>query len=280
MLVVGRVAQVREFVAKTPRPLGLVPTMGALHQGHLALVGAARRQCASVAVSIFVNPTQFGPNEDLTAYPRDMQRDLDLLAPLGVDLVFVPLVEEIYPEGFDTRVEVGQVARRLEGGQRPGHFRGVATVVTKLFNIVRPDMAYFGEKDAQQVRVVKRLARDLDTGVEIVVVPTVREADGLAMSSRNMYLSPAERSAASVLYRALCTAQRLYREGERDAGRIRQAVERVLGAEPLVVAVDYVSVADSETLDELERVDRPTVVSLAVRIGRTRLIDNIALSGV
>lgn len=257
--------------------VGLVPTMGALHEGHLSLVRHARANDDTVVASIFVNPTQFGPAEDYASYPRDQDRDLDLLRDLGTDLVFMPPAEEMYPEGFDTYVEVEKLTRVLEGAHRPGHLRGVATVVTKLFNVVQPHRAYFGRKDAQQLVVIRRLARDLGLPVDVVGLPTVREPDGLAMSTRNTYLSPEERRAAMVLYRSLQLAERLYREGERNASLIRERMSDVLAAEPLA-RVDYVSVADAETLEELETVQKPALVSLAVRIGRTRLIDNVTLT--
>jgi pantoate--beta-alanine ligase len=250
--------------------------MGALHEGHLSLVQRARADDDTVVVSIFVNPAQFGPSEDYARYPRDPDRDLALLRDVGTDLVFMPPVEEIYPQGFDTYVEVGKLAQVLEGASRPGHFRGVATVVAKLFNIVQPHRAYFGQKDAQQLAVIRRLTRDLGLPVEVVGLPTVREPDGLAMSSRNAFLSPEERKAALVLYRSLEAAQELWRSGVRDASLIRQRMGEVLAGEPLA-RVDYVSVADAETLEELETVDRPALVSLAVRIGKTRLIDNVGL---
>ena len=256
--------------------LGLVPTMGALHAGHLALVERARAENSAVAVSIFVNPTQFGPNEDLARYPRDLPRDLRMLEAAGVALVFVPTVDEIYPEGFSTSVEVEGMARVLEGAARPGHFKGVATVVCKLLNIVDAERAYFGQKDAQQTVVVRRMARDLNMRTEIVVVPTVREPDGLALSSRNAYLGPAERAAAPVLYRALQAARSAWDAGERDAHALRGAMSAVLAREPLA-RVDYVSVADPWTLVELEHVTDGALLSLAVRIGRTRLIDNLPL---
>jgi len=250
--------------------------MGALHEGHLSLVRRARADDDVVVVSIFVNPTQFGPGEDYARYPRDPDHDLALLRDLGTDLVFMPPVEEMYPQGFDTYVEVEKLAQVLEGTSRPGHFRGVATVVAKLFNIVQPHRAYFGQKDAQQLAVIRRLTRDLDLPVEVVGLPTVREPDGLAMSSRNAYLSHEERKAALVLYRSLEVAQELWRSGVRDASLIRQRMGELLAGEPLA-RVDYVSVADAETLEELETVDRPALVSLAVRIGKTRLIDNVGL---
>jgi pantoate--beta-alanine ligase len=260
-----------------PWRIGLVPTMGALHEGHLSLVRHARAGDDVVVVSIFVNPTQFGPGEDYARYPRDPDRDLALLRDLGTDVVFMPPVEEVYPEGFDTHVEVEKLTQRLEGASRPGHLRGVATVVTKLFNVVQPHRAYFGQKDAQQLAVIRRLARDLDLPVEVVGLPTVREPDGLAMSSRNAYLSPEERKAALVLHRSLEAARGLWRSGVRDAALILKRMSEVLAAEPLA-RVDYVSVADGETLVELETVDRPALVSVGVRIGKTRLIDNVTLT--
>lgn len=257
--------------------MGLVPTMGALHQGHLALVERARQENKTVAVSIFVNPAQFGPQEDLAGYPRPLDRDLELLRQARVDLVFTPTAAEIYPTGFDTWVDVGSLATRLEGAHRPGHFRGVATVVTKLFNLVRPDRAYFGQKDGQQTLVVRQLVRDLDLGLDIVVVPTVRDSDGLALSSRNVYLTPQQRRAAPVVYRALCRAEELWREGERNAQRLRREVQRVLEGEPLIERIDYVSVADAATSEELDTVRGRAMVSVAVQLGKPRLIDNIIL---
>lgn len=274
--VISTVADMRRARQEMAGSVGLVPTMGALHEGHLSLVRGARVDDDTVVVSIFVNPTQFGPGEDYALYPRDTDRDLALLRDLGTDLVFMPSVEEMYPEGFDTHVEVEKLTQRLEGASRPGHLRGVATVVTKLFNIVQPHRAYFGQKDAQQLAVIRRLARDLDLPVEVVGLPTVREPDGLAMSSRNAYLSSEEREAALVLYRSLEAAQELWRSGVRDASLIRQRMGELLAAEPLA-RVDYVSVAEFDTLEELETVDRPALVSLAVRIGKTRLIDNVPL---
>ena len=274
--VIETAAGFREASQTTERPLGLVPTMGSLHRGHLALVRRARAENASVAVSIFVNPTQFGSDLDLSRYPRDIDRDLAKLEKESVELVFVPTVEELYPRGFDTYVDAGRIATRLEGESRPGHFRGVATVVCKLLSLVRPERAYFGGKDGQQCLVVKRLNSDLDLGAEIVIVPTVREADGLALSTRNDHLGPEERAAAPVLYRSLCVARRLWERGARDAESIRQEMRSVIGGEPLA-EIDYVSVADADTLQELDRVRPPALVSLAVRIGDSRLIDNITL---
>lgn len=276
MQVARTIAEARAIRRALPGTWGFVPTMGYLHEGHLSLVRRARAENDHVAVSIFVNPTQFGPHEDYNRYPRDLERDLQLLAPLGVELVFAPPVEEMYPPGFQTWVVVEEVSRPLEGAARPGHFRGVATVVTKLFNILQPDRAYFGQKDAQQTVVIRRMVQDLNIPVEIVVCPTVREPDGLAMSSRNTYLSPEERQAATVLFRALQAAKARYEEGERDAERLRAVMREVIQAEPLA-RLDYVSVADPETLQELSRVEDRALLSLAVYIGKTRLIDNILL---
>ena len=273
-------AATTRFVRTCVRPLGLVPTMGALHEGHLALVRRARVENATVALSIFVNPAQFGPQEDLASYPRDMGRDLALLEAEGVELVYAPTPEEVYPPGFDTWVEPGALADRLEGAARPGHFRGVTTVVTKLLNVVTPDRAYFGQKDGQQLAVIRQLVRDLDMGVEIVAVPTVRDADGLALSSRNAYLTPEQRAAAPVVYRALSEAWDLWLHGERDADVLRMAAMSTLKAEPLIEDVDYLSVADASSLVELERVDGPAMISTAVRMGKTRLIDNVVVDGI
>lgn len=256
--------------------LGFVPTMGYLHEGHLSLVRASRRDNAHTAASIFVNPTQFGPAEDLSRYPRDEERDLALLDAEGVDAVFVPSAEEMYPAGHQTHVAVEGLTQRLEGASRPTHFQGVTTVVAKLLNIVQPDRAYLGQKDAQQLAVIRRMVRDLDVPVEVVAMPIVREPDGLAMSSRNVYLSPEERKAAHVLCLAVSLADRMFDDAERDASRIREAVERAVAAEPLA-RIDYVSVADFETLEELSVIDRTALVSLAVRFGSTRLIDNTVL---
>jgi pantoate--beta-alanine ligase len=276
MQVLTTVADFRRARASLPGSLGFVPTMGYLHEGHLSLVRGARAGNDSVAVSIFVNPTQFGPAEDFSTYPRDPDRDLALLRAEGVDLVFMPDANEMYPEGFQTFVEVEGVTRRLEGEWRPGHFRGVATVVLKLFEIVRPDRAYFGRKDSQQLAVVRRMVRDLNLAVDVVAMPTVRDADGLAMSSRNAYLSPTERAAATVLYRALSLAQDMWTKGSRDAEAYRRRIAETIAEEELA-SIDYVSVADPETMEELERIQGPALVSLAVRIGRTRLIDNVTL---
>ena len=251
--------------------------MGALHEGHLALVRSARQENPFVVVSIFVNPTQFGPQEDLATYPRDMRRDLALLEAEGVDLAYTPSPDEVYPPGFDTWVEPGALADRLEGAVRPGHFRGVATVVAKLFNVVGPDRAYFGQKDGQQLAVIRQMVRDLNMGVEIVAVPTVRDADGLALSSRNAYLTQEQRRAAPVIFRALSRAEEIWRGGETGAETLRNSVREVLASEPSIDGIDYVSVADSKTLTELEQVNGPAIVSTAVRLGTTRLIDNVLL---
>ncbi len=275
MQVLETIAQVRSVRSGFPT-LGLVPTMGFLHEGHLSLVRRARAECGAVAVSIFVNPTQFGPDEDLARYPRDLARDLALLEGEGVDVAFTPEPAEIYPKGFASRIEVEGITAPLEGAARPGHFAGVATVVAKLFNIVQPTCAYFGQKDAQQAVVVRRMAADLDIPVRVVVADTVRKANGLALSSRNVYLTPAERAAAPLLYRGLCRAQALFAAGERDGGVLRASVREVIAIEPRF-EIDYVSVADPDTLQELERVDGSALVSLAARLGRTRLIDNIML---
>ena len=247
--------------------------MGALHAGHRSLLDRARSDNSTLAASIFVNPTQFGHSEDYATYPRDQAHDLAMMEETGVDLLFTPSVKEMYPERFDTSIDVGRIAKPLEGEHRPGHFLGVATVVCKLLSIAQPDRAYFGRKDAQQSLVIKRLNVDLNLGAEIVVCPTVREPDGLALSSRNRYLSPAERPAATVLYRSLKLAEDL---GTSDANEVRRRMHDLIDTEPIATA-DYVSVADAETLEELDVVDRPALVSVAVRIGETRLIDNILI---
>ncbi|QGF24136.1 pantoate--beta-alanine ligase [Raineyella fluvialis] len=259
--------------------VGLVPTMGFLHDGHLSLVSRAKAENAAAAVSIFVNPTQFGPTEDLEAYPRDLDHDLDVLERAGTDLVWTPRVEDVYPAGFDTYVTPGGVADVLEGARRPGHFRGVATVVSILFHLVAPQRAYFGQKDAQQVAVIRQMVRDLGLPVEVVACPIVREQDGLAMSSRNTYLSDEDRPAALVLSRALRAADRAWTAGERDADALRAIMRGILAEEPRA-QVDYVSVADPGSLTELSTVDAAVgaLASLAVRVGRPRLIDNLVLA--
>ena len=276
MQVVKTIPDIRALRQQLSGSVGFVPTMGYLHEGHLALVKRARAENSTVFVSIYVNPAQFGPREDFGAYPRDLNRDLELLRGEGVDVVFVPSDDEMYPPEFSSWVDVEKVTEQLEGASRPRHFRGVSTVVAKLFNIVQPSRAYFGQKDAQQSAVIKRMVAGLNMGLEIVVVPTVRESDGLAMSSRNVYLSPDERQAATVLFRALTLAQQLWQGGEKDAEEIRRQMTLLIQKEPLA-QIDYVSIADANTLEELEVIDRPALASLAVRIGKTRLIDNALL---
>jgi pantoate--beta-alanine ligase len=277
MQTVVTLPELRQARQALPNPLGLVPTMGYLHAGHLSLVARARQECASVAASIFVNPTQFGPNEDLASYPRDVQRDLALLEQAGADLVWLPAPEVMYPPGYQTWVEVEHLTKPLEGSMRPGHFRGVATVVAKLFNAVQPNKAYFGQKDAQQAAVIRRMALDLNFPLEVVVYPIVREPDGLAMSSRNAYLEGPQRPAAAVLRRALLAAQAAYTDGERSASALRQVMLDTLQAEPLA-RPQYVSCADPDTLQEVEG-DAPAgaLLSMAVYVGKTRLIDNAFL---
>jgi len=275
--VIRTVQEMHEARDSIDQTFGLVPTMGYLHEGHLSLVRRARAENDVCVAWIFVNPTQFTPGEDFERYPRDEDRDTRLLEAEGVDILFVPSVEEIYPPGFSTVVEVrGIITEHLEGQFRPGHFRGVTTVVSKFFHIMQPDRAYFGQKDAQQVAVIKKLVRELDFGIEIVVCPTVREPDGLAMSSRNAYLERSERKAATVLYRALSAAEQLFRQGGRRGGALRTAMTNILATQPQA-RPDYVSVADPETLDELDLVTGRALASLAVYIGPTRLIDNVVL---
>jgi pantoate--beta-alanine ligase len=276
MLTVISLDDLRSARLSLPGRVGLVPTMGFLHEGHLSLVRRAREECEHVLVSIFVNPTQFGPREDLSKYPRDLDRDLSLLEPIGVGLVWMPTSEIMYPPGYQTWVEVEAITRPLEGAMRPGHFRGVTTVVAKLFNAVQPRRAYFGQKDAQQAAVIRQMTRDLNFPIEIVVCPIVREPDGLAMSSRNVYLDPAQREAATVLYRSLCAAKAAYERGERDAEKLRGKMKEVLAGEPLADA-QYVSCADYDTLEELETVTGKALLSMAVYVGKTRLIDNVVL---
>jgi len=256
--------------------VGLVPTMGFLHEGHLSLIRRAREECDHVVVSIFVNPTQFGPKEDLSKYPRDLDRDLKLIEPLGTDLVWIPSAEIMYPKGYQTWVEVEAITNPLEGAMRPGHFKGVTTIVAKLFNGVQPHKAYFGQKDAQQVAVIRQMTRDLNFPIEIVVCPTLREADGLAMSSRNVYLDPAQRKAATVLFRSLSAAKELYEGGERNAEKVRGKMKEVLASEPLANP-QYVSCADYDTLEELDEIKGKALLSMAVFVGKTRLIDNFIL---
>ena len=278
MEVVTQIKEYRNLRPGMVTQVGFVPTMGYLHQGHLELVRRARVENKTVVVSIFVNPTQFGPQEDLASYPRDPERDLALLGKEGADVVFMPDAQEMYPEGSDSWVGVEKVSERLEGAFRPAFFRGVATVVIKLFNIVQPNRAYFGQKDAQQLIVIRKMVSDLNIDLEVVAVPTVRESDGLAMSSRNVYLDANERQAALVLWKALSLARDLWQEGERDAGRLRREMTLLIDAEPLA-KIDYVSVAHADVLEELSRIEGAALASMAVRIGKTRLIDNVMLGG-
>ena len=268
----------RKLRREEDKTIGLVPTMGALHEGHLSLVREARRMCDVVVVSVFVNPAQFGPGEDFERYPRDLTNDTTKLADYNVDYIFAPPVEEIYPKGFSTYVTVEGLSDPMEGVARPGHFRGVATVLTVLFNSIRPDFAFFGQKDAQQTLVVRRLVKDLAFDIEVVVLPTVREQSGLALSSRNAYLGEEDRRAAPALYRALSQGREVYMEGERSAKRLAEAVRSQVESEPRA-RLEYVAVVDAETMEKLERIpeDRPVLIALAARFGNTRLIDNIVL---
>lgn len=283
MEIINRVPRMmsvaREFRSSGQRT-GLVPTMGALHEGHLSLMSQAREMCDKVIASVFVNPAQFGPNEDFERYPRDLARDAELAFTRGVDFIFAPAAEDLYPESFSTYVEVEGLSDKLEGASRPGHFLGVTTVVAKLLNIVHPHFAYFGRKDAQQVIVIKRMVRDLNMDVEIVVGPTVREEDGLALSSRNAYLSTDGRKTAIILRRSLERARTLYNAGERDAAKLASAIRSVIEPEPLA-RIDYIAITDTEHLDLVDTipVDRPILISMAVFIETTRLIDNIVLNG-
>ena len=274
MQTATRPDELRQALNVLPRPIGLVPTMGSLHEGHLSLVRAGRLECASLVVSIFVNPTQFGSTEDFSDYPHDLKRDQSILEKEAVEVLWAPTRELMYPPGYQTWVNVQEITQPLEGHFRPGHFQGVATIVTKLFNAVQPQKAYFGQKDIQQAMVIRRMTTDLDYPVEIVFCPTVREADGLAISSRNLYLRPEERQAATVLHRALSRTSRAFEKGERDAHRLRRTVIDAVGQESLT-RLQYVSCADPVTLNELEGpVKGKVLLSLAVYLGRTRLIDN------
>ena len=274
MKTVTTISELRAERAKLTGPVGFVPTMGYLHAGHLSLARRAREECASVVASIFVNPTQFAPTEDLASYPRDLARDSHLLEDTGVDLLWTPTPEVMYPEGFQTWVTVDEVTKVLEGASRPTHFRGVTTVVAKLFNGVQPQRAYFGQKDAQQAVVIRRMVQDLNFPIEIVVCPIVREPDGLALSSRNTYLDSAQRQAATVLSRSLNAAKDAFHAGQHDADKLRALVTEIVNAEPLA-DLEYISCAHPDTLQEHEgKVDR-VLFSMAVRVGRTRLIDNL-----
>lgn len=274
--VVTSLTELRAARAALENPLGFVPTMGFLHEGHLSLVRRAKAECKSVAVSIFVNPTQFGPQEDLSKYPRDLPRDLALLESVGVDLVWTPTPADMYPPDFQTWVEVEGLTVPLEGAVRPGHFRGVTTVVAKLLNAVQAEKAFFGQKDAQQAAVIRRMSIDLNIPTEVVICPTVRESDGLALSSRNIYLAPDERKAATVLYRALSAAKSAYEQGERNADNLRKIVTDLFASEPLA-RLQYISCADYDSLREVDELSGKTLLSLAAFLGKTRLIDNFIL---
>lgn len=268
----------RKIRREQDRTIGLVPTMGALHEGHLSLVKEARQMCDIVVVSVFVNPAQFGPGEDFEHYPRDLTSDTAVLTDYNVDYIFAPPVEEVYPKGYSTYVTVEGLSSKLEGVSRPGHFRGVATVVTVFLNIIRPDFAFFGQKDAQQALIIKRLVRDLAFDTEVVVLPTVREDSGLAMSSRNAYLDTEQHEAAKVIHRALMRARESYKAGERNQERLVEVVRSTIEAEPRA-RLDYVSVAHAETLEKLEKLDeQPILIVVGVFIGKTRLIDNIVIN--
>jgi pantoate--beta-alanine ligase len=270
----------RKIRREQDKTVGLVPTMGALHEGHLSLVREARRMCDVVVVSVFVNPAQFGPGEDFEHYPRDLTKDTALLTDYNVDYIFAPTVDEIYPKGFSTYVNVEGLSEPLEGASRPGHFRGVATVVTILLNTIRPDFAFFGQKDAQQALIIRRLVKDLAFDTELVILPIVREDSGLAISSRNLYLTPDEQNSATVIHKALKQAKVAFKEGERNAHRLMDVVRNTIDAEPRA-RLDYVTVADAETLEKLDRIDeRPTLVAVAAYVGKTRLIDNMILNKV
>ncbi|MBC7361005.1 MAG: pantoate--beta-alanine ligase [Candidatus Aminicenantes bacterium] len=276
MEIVSTVKNLREKIFEWKRQgkkIGFVPTMGYLHEGHLSLVRESKKRSDVTVVSIFVNPKQFGPKEDYNVYPRDLDRDRQLLEKEGVDLLFYPSVEEMYPDGYKTYVEVTDLQDKLCGRSRPGHFRGVCTVVLKLFNQVQPDEAYFGWKDAQQVIILQKMVEDLNVPVKIVPLPLVRDHDGLALSSRNTYLSPEERQAALVLKKSLDLAEKLIREGERDAVKIKQKMVELISAEPLA-RIDYVEIVDLKTLESINKLDREALVALAVFVGKTRLIDN------
>jgi pantoate--beta-alanine ligase len=276
MKIIETIAELKEVRQGLKGSVGFAPTMGYLHEGHLSLIRRSRQENDFTFSSIFVNPTQFGPSEDFDRYPRDYPRDFATLEKERTDFVFVPPVKEMYPDGYNTWVEVYKVTDRLEGAIRPGHFRGVATVVNKLFNLVEPTRAYFGQKDAQQCVVIKKMAADLNMNLQVIICPTVREPDGLAMSSRNVYLSSQERAQAPVLHKALGTAHVMWSEGERDAARLRQKMVEIISEKPLG-KIEYISIANGLTLQELEKAEVPAVISLAVKFGKTRLIDNVIL---
>lgn len=279
MLVAKTIREVRTWMKlarEEGKTIGFVPTMGYFHEGHLNLMRRAKAECDLCVVSLFVNPTQFGLSEDFRQYPRDFTRDASMAESIGVDLLFAPEAEEIYPQNFQTWVEVTGITQRLEGAARPGHFRGVATICTKLFNIVQADRAYFGKKDYQQLKVIQRMVKDLNIPIEIVPCETTREPDGLAMSSRNVYLNPEERQAATVLYRALCVGRDAILDGEREGDKVQKLIEQVIATEPLVKS-EYVDVADAETLEPLRKLKGEVLLSLAARVGIARLIDNVTV---
>lgn len=276
MKIARSIQEMKSLRRQCQGTVGFVPTMGYLHDGHLELVRNAKKGNSVAVASIFVNPTQFAPNEDFNAYPRDLERDCQMLESVGADIVFVPANTEMYPQGYNTWVIVQGITQYLEGRSRPTHFQGVTTVCNKLFNIVQPDRAYFGQKDAQQALVIQKMVRELNMNLEIIVCPTVRESDGLAMSSRNIYLTPQERPAANVLYRSLMLAQDMYHQGEREAGKIKAAMAELVSKAP-GANIDYISIADIETLADVEEISGKVLVSIAARIGKPRLIDNIIL---
>jgi pantoate--beta-alanine ligase len=276
MRTIDSITEMVEIRNQIKRPMALVPTMGALHHGHISLIDKAKEENASVIVSIFINPTQFGPKEDFQSYPRELESDLSILKSLDIDVVFMPNQDDMYPNGFETWVEVRGIGDRLEGEQRPGHFRGVATVVTKLFAITRPDTAYFGQKDAQQVVVIGKLNRDLNLGVDLKALPTIREPDGLAMSTRNFYMEAHERQASSVIFRSLALAHDMYFKGYRNSNEIKDEIRTLIEEEPLA-RINYISIAQIDTLEEIEHINNHALISVAVNIGQTRLIDNITV---
>ena len=276
MHIIRTIPDMKAFRKKTAGSVGFVPTMGYLHEGHLELVRTAKRENSCAVVSIYVNPTQFGPSEDFRQYPRDLDRDLAMLKSVNTDIVFIPADEEMYPKGYNSWVILKDITEKLEGESRPTHFQGVTTVCNKLFNIVEPHKAYFGQKDAQQALVISKMVAELNMNLKIVIAPTVRESDGLAMSSRNTYLVGDERPAATILYKSLMLASEMYDSGERDARKIRSAMTDLIDKEPLA-RIDYISISDLQTLDELDRIEGKALVSLAVKLGKPRLIDNIIL---
>ncbi|MFC2015165.1 pantoate--beta-alanine ligase [Chloroflexota bacterium] len=276
MKVVETIAEVKKARNKLKGTVGLFPTLGYLHEGHLSLVRRSSQENDYTISSIFVNPTQFGPSEDFKNYPREFQRDLTMLEEAGVEFVFMPSTEEMYPKGYNTWVDIEKITELLEGASRPTHFRGVTTVVAKLFNILEPTRAYFGQKDAQQLLVIRKMVADLNMNLEVITCPTVREPDGLAMSSRNSYLNPEERRAAVVLHQSLNLASKMWAEGEKDAVKIRAEMQTLIQQQPLAT-IDYISIADTATLEELDEVKPLALVSLAVKIGKPRLLDNVIL---